>query len=90
MDASGYAYDLILLSPLRDSMAKMIRICEQYEVKHSLVFSTDPNPAKSKPKCVYFCGMSGDVQYQALLLLDGKAATHLGHGLHKAANMIMM
>ena len=90
MDASGYAYDLILLSPLRDSMAKMIRICEQYEVKHSLVFSTDPNPAKSKTKCVYFCGMSGDVQYQALLLLDGKAATHLGHGLHKAANMIMM
>ena len=93
MGASGYADDLILLSPSRESMSKMIRICQEYGVKYNLIFSTDPNPTKSKTKCVYFCGLAGAVQYPAPLILDGKClpwvltATHLGHELHQAANM---
>ena len=72
MGASGYADDLILLSPSRESMSKMIRICQEYGAKHNLIFSTDPNPAKSKTKCVYFCGLSGAAEYPAPLVLDGK------------------
>ena len=32
----------------------MLQICEQYAAKHNLEFSTDPDPAKSKSKCVHF------------------------------------
>ena len=93
MGATGYADDLILLSPSRESMARMIKICQDYGQKHNLVFSTDPNPTKSKTKCVFFCGKAGVVQYPAPLSLDGKllpwvqSATHLGHELHQASTM---
>ena len=81
------ADDLILLSPSRESMAKMIQICQKYGKEHNLVFSTDPNPNKSKTKCLYFCGKADFENYPANLYLDGKAlpwvktATHLGHEL---------
>ena len=71
----------------------MLKICQEYGVKHNLVFSTDPNPAKSKTKCLYFCGRSHNVEYPAPLILDGKplpwviTATHLGHELSQVCNM---
>ena len=93
MGATGYADDLILLSPSRESMATMLRICQEYGQKNNLVFSTDPNPKKSKTKCMYFCGRSGNSQYPVELTLDGKplpwvpVATHLGHELHQSGSM---
>ena len=53
MGAVGYADDLILLSPSRETMSKMIQVCENYAIDHNLVFSTDPVPAKSKTKCIF-------------------------------------
>ena len=32
----------------------MLNTCEKYAAKHNLVFSTDPNPNKSKTKCLAF------------------------------------
>ena len=32
----------------------MLNICEKFSSTHSMIFSTDPNPAKSKTKCLYF------------------------------------
>ena len=93
LGATGYADDLILLSPSRESMAKMILKCQEYGLKHNLVFSTDPNPVKSKTKCIYFCGKSNVDQYPANLYRDGKKlpwvknATHLGHELHQIGTM---
>ena len=93
MGATGYADDLILLSPSRDSMARMLKICQDYGVQHNLVFSTDPNPKKSKTKCIYFCGKNTVDQYPAKLTLDGKPlpfvppATHLGHELQQSGTM---
>ena len=92
--AACYADDLILLAPSRDVLQKMLHVCETYAKEHNLMFSTDPVPAKSKSKCLYFCGRKGRrVTYPAPLILNGKelpwveSADHLGHRLHQLCNM---
>ena len=93
MGCLGYADDLILLAPSRETMAKMLDVCERYALNHNLEFSTDPVPAKSKSKCLYMCGKKANVTYPAPLYLKGtplpwvKTATHLGHELHQDCNM---
>ena len=52
--AIGYADDLFLISPTLDGLQDMLLICEKYADKHNLKFSTDPNPLKSKTKCMAF------------------------------------
>ena len=91
--ACGYADDLILMAPNREVLQKMVSTCERYGKRHNLVFSTDPIPAKSKTKCIYFCGRSNNVRYPAPVHLDGKdlpwveQADHLGHILHQSVTM---
>ena len=57
-----------------------------------ITFSTDPNPKKSKTKCVYMCGVSNP-RYPAPVKLYGRdlpyviTATHLGHELHQDVTM---
>ena len=93
MGACGYADDLVLLAPVRSVLQDMLKVCERYGEKHNLVFSTDPKPAKSKTKCLYFCGRITNVVYPPPVLLDGKAlpwvvtADHLGHTLHQLVTM---
>ena len=93
MGACGYADDLILLAPLRSVLQKMVQVCQEYGEEHNLIFSTDPNPAKSKTKCLYFCGRMKNVQYPAPVKLYGKdlpwvvSADHLGHSLHQMISM---
>ena len=71
----------------------MLNVCQSYAVEHNLVFSTDPVPALSKTKCIFFCGRSGRVKYPDHVQLDGKnlpwveQADHLGHTLHQLVNM---
>ena len=50
----GYADDLFLMSPSLDGLQDMLKVCEQYAKDHNLRFSTDPNPQKSKTKCMAF------------------------------------
>ena len=53
----GYADDLLLLSPSRSGMEKMLRICEQYAMDTNLhKYSTHPDPVKSKSKCIFMSG----------------------------------
>ena len=94
--AAGYADDLILLAPSRETMSKMIEVCENYAIDHNLIFSTDPVPAKSKTKCIYMCGKTGNSVPDILpkhLTLNGKTlpwvshATHLGHEIHQSVTM---
>ena len=91
--ALGYADDLILLAPNREVLQTMVAVCERYGKEHNLVFSTDPVPAKSKTKCMYFCGRNGSVKYPAPVQLDGEDlpwvehAEHLGHTLHQSVTM---
>ena len=48
----GYADDLCLLAPSRSAMEVMLRMCEEFAMENNLEFSTDPDPVKSKSKCI--------------------------------------
>ena len=93
--AYGYADDLILLAPNRQVLQQMVAVCEKYGQEHNLVFSTDPTPALSKTKCMFFCGRTGNVKYPDPVQLDGKDlpwvehSDHLGHTLHQSVTMEM-
>ena len=72
----GAAGNLILLAPCRTAMQQMLKTCNEYAEEFNLTFSTDPNPALSKTKCLYMCGHMTPV-YPALLKL-GDLATSPG------------
>ena len=73
----------------------MVLICEKYGQDHNLLFSTDPVPARSKTKCILFCGRIINAKYPDPVKLDGKDlpwvehAEHLGHQLHQSVSMDM-
>ena len=77
----------------RDGMQVMLDICQRFATKYNFMFSTDPNPVKSKTKCIFVCGKSKNVQRPAPLFLDGKelpwvdSAVHLGNVLHESGSM---
>ena len=77
-------------------MADMIKICENFGMQNNLKFSTDPNPAKSKTKCLYMVGPKAkNPVYHVAMQLYGQDlpwvthATHLGHELHQDCTMDM-
>ena len=91
--ACGYADDLIILAPNREVLQRMLDVCAAYAADHNLVFSTDPVPARSKTKCIYFCGRPGQVRYPEPVQLGGEdlpwveSADHLGHRVSQMTNM---
>ena len=52
--AFGYADDVLLLAPSRQALQILLTICENFATSHSMLFSTDADPAKSKTKCLVF------------------------------------
>ena len=84
--AYGYADDVLLLAPTRQGLQAMLHICENFSDEHSMVFSTDPIPSKSKSKCLMF---SRDKTVEQILpvKLNGdnlpwvETAKHLGNHL---------
>ena len=54
LGAYGYAEDVILLAPSREGSQRMPEICETFSSSHSMLFSSVPNPAESKTKCLFF------------------------------------
>lgn len=87
--AACFADDLFLLAPSRTAAVMMLETCERYARLHNLQFSTDPNPAKSKSKCIFFRGKLRNVGLPDQLSLFGEPlpwvshAEHLGHTLHE-------
>ena len=49
---NAYSDDDILLAPTHSALSEMIKLAEIYFSSHGLQFSTDPNPKKSKTKCI--------------------------------------
>ena len=93
MGAFGFCDDLLLLAPTRDGMQIMLDTCQRFAMRNNLKFSTDPNPSKSKTKCIYVCGKAKKALKPVPLVLDGKdlpwveSAPHLGHILHESGSM---
>ena len=50
----GYADDLLLLCPSRSGLQEMLDQAQSYVEEHSIAFSTNPIPAKSKTKGMIF------------------------------------
>ena len=67
----GYADDLLLLSGSRSGLQSMVDICQQFTCKKNLKFSTNPNAAKSKTKCIVFSKKQRDLRDLAPVLLNG-------------------
>ena len=93
MGAVGFCDDLLLMAPTRDGMQIMLNTCQRFASKYNLQFSTDPNPSKSKTKCIFVSGQARRALKPAPLFLDGKelpwvsSALHLGHVLHESGSM---
>ena len=90
--AAAFADDLVLMCPTRTAMQELLKVCERYGEEHNITFSTDPDPRKSKTKCLYMCG-SLRARYPARVQLYGRplpfvpTPSHLGHELHQLVNM---
>ena len=89
----GMGPELILLEPNRQVLQRMLYVSQCYADEHNLVFSTDPVPALSKTKCIFFCGRQCRLRYKDPVQLGGQdlpldeRAEHLGHTLHQLCNM---
>ena len=74
-------------------MQVMLDTCQRFALKNNLMFSTDPNPEKSKTKCIFVCGRKKNMQKPVPLLLDGEllpwveSAVHLGNYIHESGSM---
>ena len=93
MGAMIYSDDQILLAPNRRAMELMLREVELFAQESNILFSTDPDPAKSKSKLIFVCGRQPGLAKPAPLLLCGRqlpwvsTASHLGHELHETGEM---
>ena len=70
----------------------MLEICENYAEENNLEFSTDPDPEKSKSKCIFMQGHMKHPKPENLKLYGVnlpwvKTASHLGHELSDKCNM---
>ena len=89
--ALAYADDLLLLSPSVQGLQKLVDICENHAKENDLLFSTDPDPEKSKTKCLAFnCKNRKSLSN---IVLDGNPlpwkehAKHIGNTLHEDGTM---
>ena len=93
MGVAAYADDLVLIAPTRHAMQQMLNVCEDFASRYNIFFSTDPNPTKSKSKCIFMMGRATNLAKPVPLTLCGQdlpwveSATHLGHELHQSGTM---
>ena len=90
----GYADDLILLAPSRHAAQKMLIECSDFAQQNNIMFSTDPDPSKSKSKALYVVGPRGSKIPKPTPLKLGdmelpwvERCEHLGHTLHSDGSM---
>ena len=68
----------------RSGLQSLVNICQKFASKKNLKFGTNPNPEKSKTKCIVFSKKARDHINLAPVKLDGvplslvKKVVHLG------------
>ena len=93
MGVACYADDVVLIAPCQQAMQMMLLTVENFAKRNNISFSTDPDPKKSKSKCIHVIGKKRAVRKPASLTLCGnelpwvQSAVHLGHELHESGNM---
>ena len=93
MGCMGYADDLLLVSATRSGLQCMVDICQQFTEMKNLKFSTNPNPEKSKTKCIVFSKKQRDLRDIAPIRLNGdplpwvQQVKHLGNILQSDNSM---
>ena len=93
MGVACYADDVVLIAPCRQAMQLMLDCVEDFAKRYNISFSTDPNPQKSKSKCIHIVGKKRGTVKPAPLSLCGnplpwvQSAVHLGHELHESGLM---
>ena len=80
----GYADDNFLLAPSTEALQEMINTCQEYCQAHNLRFSTDPNPKKSKTKCMSFLFKQREIPK---LSLGGNPLPWVPTGKHLGINL---
>ena len=77
-----YADDILLMAPTRGAMQMMLDKCQSYAAEHNIMFSTDPNPSKSKTKCIFVCGSRRNLAKPAPLTLCGRELPWVATATH--------
>ena len=93
MGVACYADDVVLIGPCQQAMQLMLSTVQEFAEKNNISFSTDPDPNKSKSKCIFVVGKRRNLVKPAPLELCGhtlplvKSAVYLGHELHESGTM---
>ena len=93
MGVACYADDLVLVAPCHQAMQLMLATVEDFARRYNISFSTDPNPKKSKSKCIFVIEKKRGLRKPPPLVLCGHdlpwvpSAVHLGHELHETGTM---
>ena len=66
-----FADDIILLSASLSGLQILVDICHGFASSKNLKFGTDPDPSKSKTKCIVFTRQKKDRQPSRQVMLDG-------------------
>ena len=88
-----FADDIFLLSVSRSGLQSLVDICQEFAMRKNLRFGTNPNPDKSKTKCIVFSKRAKDHLNLAPVKLAGvplpwvKKVAHLGCTLESNNSM---
>ena len=89
--ANAYADDVILLSTSVNGLQEMVNICMNHAKENNLLFSTDPDPNKSKTICIAFNCKNKNKLSNIILNNDPlprkEKAKHIGNYLHENGTM---
>ena len=83
----AYADDVLILATSVQGLQKMVNLCQKHAEDNDLVFSTDPDPKKSKTMCIAF-NCSNKESLAPVKLNDDNLpwvsqAKHIGNYLHE-------
>ena len=93
MGAMIFADDIMLLSASLSGLQTLVDLCQEFASEKNLKFGTDPDPEKSKTKCIVFSKCKKDRVNVPAVMLNGDAlpwvsqVKHLGNVLQSDNSM---